>query len=156
MRIARLGIVAALSLGLAACADYGTKQTVGTLAGAGTGAFIGSQIGHGTGRLVAVGLGTLLGGWAGSEVGKSLDRADQAHASQAEYDALEYNRSGQQQSWSNPDSGHHGYVTPESTYQNSYGQYCREYSHTVYIGGKPERAYGTACRQADGNWEIMG
>jgi surface antigen len=88
-------------------------------------------------------------------VGKSLDRADEAHAAQAEYDALEYNRSGEQQSWSNPDSGHYGYVTPQNTYQNPQGQYCREYSHTVYIGGKPERAYGTACRQADGNWEIV-
>lgn len=155
MKIARLGIVAALSVGLAACADYGTKQTAGTLVGAGTGAFIGSQIGHGTGRLVAVGLGTLLGGWAGSEVGKSLDRADEEHAYRAERDALEYNRTGQSESWSNPDSGHYGYVTPQQAYQNSSGAYCREYSHTVYIGGQPERAFGTACRQSDGSWEIV-
>jgi surface antigen len=155
MQIARLGIAAALTLGLAACADYGTKQTAGTLVGAGTGAFIGSQIGHGTGRLVATGLGTLLGAWAGNEIGKSLDRADQAYASRAEYDALEYNRSGESQSWNNPDSGHYGYVTPQQAYQNSYGQYCREYSHTVYVGGQPQRAYGTACRQADGSWQIV-
>jgi surface antigen len=156
MNIARLGIVAALSLGLAACADYGPKQTAGTLVGAGTGAFIGSQIGHGKGRLAAVGLGTLLGGWAGSEVGKSLDRADELEARRAEYEALEYSRVGEQRSWRNPDSGHYGYVTPERTYQNSYGQYCREYSHTVYVGGQPQRAYGTACRQPDGSWEIVG
>lgn len=155
MQIARLGIAAALTLGLAACADYGTKQTAGTLVGAGTGAFIGSQIGHGTGRLVATGLGTLLGAWAGNEVGKSLDRADRAYATRAEYDALEYSRSGETRSWNNPDSGHYGYVTPQAAYQNSYGQYCREYSHTVYVGGQPQRAYGTACRQPDGSWQIV-
>jgi hypothetical protein len=30
---------------------------------------------------------------------------------------------------------------------------CREFQETIMIGGKPQRAYGTACRQPDGTWK---
>jgi hypothetical protein len=33
---------------------------------------------------------------------------------------------------------------------------CREYQTTVTIDGKPEKAYGKACRQPDGTWKQMG
>jgi surface antigen len=31
---------------------------------------------------------------------------------------------------------------------------CREYTGTVTIAGKPQQAFGTACRQPDGTWRI--
>ena len=34
-------------------------------------------------------------------------------------------------------------------------EYCREYTKTVNIGGRSERAYGTACYKPDGSWEIV-
>ncbi len=36
------------------------------------------------------------------------------------------------------------------------GNYCREFRQTVTIGGRSEKAYGTACRQPDGAWEVIG
>lgn len=40
---------------------------------------------------------------------------------------------------------------------NAYGNdYCREYTRTVYIGGRTQDAYGTACLQSDGSWMIVG
>jgi hypothetical protein len=33
---------------------------------------------------------------------------------------------------------------------------CREYQTTIMIGGKPEKAYGKACRQPDGTWKEQG
>jgi hypothetical protein len=33
---------------------------------------------------------------------------------------------------------------------------CREYQTTIMIGGKPQKAYGRACRQPDGTWKEMG
>ena len=30
---------------------------------------------------------------------------------------------------------------------------CREFQRTITIGGKTEKAYGTACRQPDGTWK---
>ena len=33
------------------------------------------------------------------------------------------------------------------------GEQCREFQQTITIGGKTEKAYGTACRQPDGTWK---
>jgi surface antigen len=144
-----------LSLALVGCAgsDLGPKQTVGTLLGAGTGAFIGSHIGRGNGRLVATSVGTLLGAYVGNEAGKSLDRADQLYASRAEYQALEYTPSGSSTPWRNPDTGHYGSVTPIETYETAGGDYCREFQHRAEIGGRTQSVYGTACRTPDGQWQ---
>lgn len=35
------------------------------------------------------------------------------------------------------------------------GDYCREYTRTVTIGNRREEAYGTACLQPDGQWQIV-
>jgi len=34
-------------------------------------------------------------------------------------------------------------------------RYCSEFQQTVTIGGETEEAFGTACQQADGGWEIV-
>ncbi len=36
------------------------------------------------------------------------------------------------------------------------GDYCREYTRTVYIGNRMQEAYGNACLQPDGSWMIVG
>lgn len=59
------------------CSNIGlSKQTQGTIVGAGTGALIGSQIGGGTGAIIATGVGAVGGALVGSEVGKSMDKKD--------------------------------------------------------------------------------
>src|SRR5687768_5290582 len=75
-----------LALGLTGCqtSNWGTKQTVGTGAGAVLGGLAGSQVGGGSGRLWATGAGVLLGALAGSEIGASLDRADRMYMQQAQ------------------------------------------------------------------------
>ncbi|MCR9073155.1 MAG: RT0821/Lpp0805 family surface protein [Alphaproteobacteria bacterium] len=145
--------VAALSLG--ACADGGPKQAGGTLLGGIGGAVAGSQFGGGQGRLAAVAAGTLLGALIGSEVGKSLDRADKAALANTTQTTLESQPSGTTSTWSNPDSGNYGSVTPTRTYQTDAGQYCREYQQTIVVGGRTEQAFGTACRQPDGSWKVV-
>lgn len=37
----------------------------------------------------------------------------------------------------------------------STGQPCREFTQEVIIDGQQERAYGTACRQPDGAWQLV-
>ncbi len=109
MTITRFAVVFAAALSLAACAsDQGDKQTLGTLIGAGLGGLAGSQVGSGTGQLVAVGAGVLLGGLLGNEIGKSLDKADQAYAERNAQETLEYQQTGATSSWVNPDSGNSG------------------------------------------------
>ncbi|MBS0236605.1 MAG: glycine zipper 2TM domain-containing protein [Proteobacteria bacterium] len=141
---------------LAGCQSDGsiTKQDLGMLTGAAGGAIVGHNIGKGKGNIAAIAAGTLIGAMVGSEIGKSLDNADIAAHNRAQMQALEKNRIGSASTWHNPDTGASGTIVPEKTYQ--VGQtYCREYSDTIKIGGKTERAYGRACRQPDGSWKIV-
>ena len=36
--------------------------------------------------------------------------------------------------------------------QSASGLQCREFHHTVTIGGRTQQAYGTSCLQPDGSW----
>ena len=139
--------------GAAAPGEFGlNKTTGGTLLGAAAGGLAGSQFGKGKGQLATTAIGVLAGGLIGNQVGTSLDRAVMTQTTTR---TLETAPSGQTSSWRNPDSGNYGTVTPQPAYQTASGQYCREFSQTVTVGGKTEEAYGTACRQPDGTWKIV-
>jgi surface antigen len=155
MRISKSLMLGAIALSLVGCQQgAGPKQTIGTVGGALAGGLAGSTIGGGTGRLWATGAGVILGSLLGSSIGKSLDRADQQYLSQSTQTALESGQTGQAVEWRNPDSGNHGTVVPQKAYQRD-NTYCREYSQNIVVDGKSERAYGTACRQPDGTWQIV-
>jgi surface antigen len=149
-----VGVAALLALCACTNSGYGTKQTVGALAGAGLGGLAGASLFDGNARIAGAAAGTLLGAWLGNEAGKSLDRADAAYASGAQAHALEYAPAGAATPWRNPDSGSYGTVTPVHTYQTGAG-YCREFQHKAKIGGKTQQVYGTACRNAEGAWEVI-
>jgi surface antigen len=146
--------VTALSLGLAACQNSGTKETIGTLGGAAAGGAIGSQIGQGSGRAIAIGVGVLLGGLVGNQVGQYLDQQDRQLAVQNANYALENGRSGYSSEWRNPDNGHYGTFTPQAAYNNNRGQVCREGSSTVVIDGRNETVVNRYCRNPDGTWTL--
>ena len=144
----------ALCLSVSGCMG-GPKQTGGTLLGGGLGALAGSQIGKGNGQLVAVAAGTLLGAFVGSNIGESLDKADQMYADKAAQNTFEKAKTGQATTWQNPDNGHSGTIVAQKAYQTQAGQYCREFTQTIQIGGQTQKGYGTACRQPDGSWQIV-
>ncbi len=149
-----LSALVATSLMLTGCFETGgTKQTVGGLTGAVAGGLLGAQIGDGRGQIAAAAVGTLLGAMIGSEVGKSLDKADMAYADQS-LNKAHAAPMGQTINWNNPQSGHSGTYTPVNDgYANS-GAYCRQYKQTVSIDGRQETAYGTACKNPDGTWQV--
>jgi hypothetical protein len=60
---------------------------------------------------------------------------------------------GEQIVWS--DGGAHGTIVPVREGTSTSGRYCREFYRTVTIGGRSEQAYGTACMQPDGSWELV-
>ncbi len=151
--------VVVVALAMAGCAQPGqdgpgNKQVLGTVGGAAVGGLVGSRFGKGGGKLAATAVGVFLGGVLGSEIGRSLDHADKIKAGHAMKQA-QTAPIGETISWKNPENGHAGTVTPVREGTTSAGNYCREFQQTVSIGGKTERAYGTACRQPDGSWKIV-
>lgn len=131
-----------------------SKENIGMAAGAAGGAWAGSNVGKGKGQIVGIAAGTLLGGFLGKSIGASLDRADMNYYHQTTQSALETGGTGTTSTWRNPDSGHSGTITPIKTYTAPSGENCREYTQTINIGGTPEKAFGKACRQPDGSWQI--
>lgn len=143
------------ALATTACAqNQNTKQTVGGVSGAILGGLLGAQFGKGTGQVAAAAAGAALGGFFGSEIGRYMDEEDQRRAQNA-YQTAHTAPIGRTISWNNPDSGNYGTVKPTRDGNAANGSYCREYQQTVTIDGRLEEAYGVACRDADGRWEIQ-
>jgi surface antigen len=133
----------------------GHKEGAGTAIGALAGGLLGSRFGKGSGNLAMMGVGALAGGFLGNRIGKSMDDTDKMMLEQTSKAALENAASGSTVAWRNPDNGHKGYVTPTNVFKNNVGEYCREYTQVVIVGGKEEKAYGKACRKPDGQWQII-
>ncbi len=133
----------------------GSHVVGGTLVGGLLGAAAGSQFGKGDGKLVAVGVGALVGALIGADIGHSMDQADQVYATNAANQALESTQACNTIIWNNPRTGNSGAITPTYTYEPTPGRYCREFQQQVVIGGQTQDAYGTACRQPDGSWEVV-
>ena len=156
--LCKVAAIVLLTFTLSSCATMqqqyqeNPKAMLGGLLGAGAGAGIAALAGGGPGAIVGAAVGgALIGGY----VGHKLDNRDKQLAAQAAQRAFEQNQAGQPSVWNNPDSGNSGSITPTKTYQLATGQYCRQYNQTIVIGGEPQQAYGTACRQPDGTWQIQ-
>lgn len=155
----KVGIALVVAATLGACAQQddggsgiGTKTAIGALGGAAGGGLIAAAAGGGG---AAIAGGVILGGLLGGALGNYLDNQDKKMAAQTTDKALESSPTGQTSAWKNPDSGHSGTVTPTRTFKNAQGQDCREFQQTITVGGKTEQGYGTACRDAEGNWRIV-
>ncbi len=141
--------------------DCDTDVAVGTGLGAVVGGVIGNQFGHGSGRTAATIGGVILGGIAGNAIARDAckdDRHDAYYYNNTYYDAFSDGDEGQEYEWRNPHTNNYGYVTPGEYYDDGYESYsgpCREFSQRVFIDGRPETAYGVACRQSDGTWRIV-
>jgi surface antigen len=147
-------VMGLIGISLAACASdpsVGPNQGFGAAMGALTGAMVGSSFGSNTSSRVAGAVaGAAVGGMLGSAIGQSLDEEDRQRAYAAQMQAIQYGEPGAPVSWRG-DSGRYGTVVPGPAYQAN-GSTCREYSHTIYIDGRPRSARGTACRNPDGTW----
>jgi surface antigen len=123
---------------------------VGTLLGAAAGGFLGAQVGRGDGQLAATGAGVLLGALIGNQIQANVQSADAGCMTQA----LERAPDRQTIIWDDPQGGRYE-MTPVRSYEQSPGTYCREYTSKARIGGRTKNVTGTACRQPDGQWQIV-
>jgi surface antigen len=87
-------------------------------------------------------------GVVGSTIGQSLDEKDKDIAVAAQHDAV---NSGVRKTWRGL-HGSYGFIEPGS--EGSAGAGCREYSHKIFVNGRPQEAKGQACRKADGVWRV--
>ncbi|MCC6946967.1 MAG: hypothetical protein IT539_04285 [Bradyrhizobiaceae bacterium] len=142
-------MLGAVALALAGCAgEPGEKTGAGIATGALAGGAIGALTGGGGRDIVA---GAIIGGLVGGVIGNALDEEDRRRAYAAEMQALEYGGPGTPVSWQGQ-RGTRGTIVPGPYHARGQYQRCRDYSHTIYINGRPEVARGVACRNPDGTW----
>jgi len=92
----------------------------------------------------------LAGGVIANVAGRDLDPTARRMAQEAEYQALEFGKTGSPIAWKSGAS--HGEVVPGPPYQvNAYN--CRDYTHTIYGSGQSQTARATACRRPTGRWQ---
>ena len=149
-----VGVALACAIGVTGCTypGQGRNEQAGMVIGGILGGVIGSEYDehHGHGRTAAIILGTLVGASIGGAVGRSMDDTDRLKTAHS----LENVRTGVPSTWTNPDTGNQYAVTPTRTFETAAGP-CREYVIDARVGGRPEKVYGTACRQADGSWRVQ-
>jgi surface antigen len=153
---ARLTVALAV-LTLAGCAaDTGTgsRQVEGTTLGAITSSLFSTSQGGSAGGVTGSVGGTPSGGILNGPVGASLDDRDRRRASAAEKQALERGQPGEPVGWRGG-AGRHGTVVPGVDYDIR-GVRCRDYTHSIYIDGRPQTSRTTACRSPDGTWSPVG
>ena len=146
--------VALVALTLAGCAadpGAGARQVEGTSLSALTSSlFSTSQTGSAPSGVTGSVGGPATGGILSGPVGASLDERDRKRAAAAEKQALERGEPGEPVGWRGG-KGRHGTVVPGVDYEIR-GVRCRDYTHSIYIDGRPQTARTTACRNPDATW----
>lgn len=94
------------------------------------------------------------GGFISGNLGQGLSELDRKQAYDAEVSALETGSPGYPVGWSG-ESGARGTVIAGPAYRRAGFQNCRDYSHTIYVAGRPQIARGMACRADDGKWKAV-
>jgi len=81
-----------------------------------------------------------------------MSEKSRLEASGAQFNALQFGRVGAPRNWVG-DNGQAGAVTV-GPYVRVNLIDCRDFTHTVTIGGQSFAKSGTACREADGSWTV--
>ncbi len=81
-----------------------------------------------------------------------LSAKSKAEAAGAQFNALQFGRVGAPRNWVG-DNGQNGAVTV-GPYVRVNLIDCRDFTHTVTVGGQSYAKKGTACREADGSWTV--
>jgi len=105
-------------------------------------------------QLVATVTGVFIGTLIGSEIARYLDDVDRIRARNANISSYSA-PIGQRIRWNNPEKNHYGSTTATRDGYSESGKYCREFYQTISIGKRTEQAYGTACQQTNGDWQIV-
>lgn len=150
-KIAQIALLSIPLITLTGCQNSMDNEAAGTIVGGLAGGLLGGQIGNGTGQVLATVGGALAGAVIGNAIGHNMDKVDQMKFNQA----LENGRSNKATTWTNPDENVTYAVTPKPAKVANNGQPCREYTFDAIIGGRTKQVYGTACRDAAGDWKIM-
>jgi len=102
---------------------------------------------------VALSQTSVANGFVDSAALALMTAKDSAEANSAQFYALQFGRPGAPRQWAG-DKGSTGTVAV-GPYVRVNNLDCRDFTHTVKIGGADYVKKGTACREQTGNWTVV-
>ena len=142
-----------ISMSLLGCANM-TREESGNVIGALIGGALAYELaGDSSNKEIWVATGIIGGALAGGHYAVLTEPSQRMNATNM-HTTLESIPDNAQTKWINPNTNESGTMTVVRTNNNN-GTPCREFTQTIYVGGKAVQGYGTACRQADGSWKII-
>lgn len=93
-----------------------------------------------------------VGAFLDGSISGQLTAKDKSEASSAQFNALTFGRPGAPRTWTG-DKGVTGSVTV-GPFVRVNNIDCRDFTHTVTVGGTPYAKKGTACKDIGGNWTV--
>jgi surface antigen len=143
-----------LALTLAACASTTAPQVVQAPVAVAAPTFI-APVGPTPAQTTQVALAatSIANGFVDPAALSQMTPKDSAEANSAQFYALQFGRPGAPRQWSG-DQGSTGAVAV-GPYVKVNNLDCRDFTHTVKIGGKDYVKKGTACRENGTNWTVV-
>ena len=127
----------------------------GVIAGALIGGLLGNIAGRGGDRAVPTVAGVIVGGAVGAALTSNLNCEDRSYAYKTYYEGFNSGRPGSRYEWHNPRTNDRGEFRVGNYYNDRDGFRCANYTQTIYVQGRRQKARGQACRQPDGSWVIV-
>jgi surface antigen len=143
-----------LALTLAACASTGPTQVAQAPVAVAAPTFI-APVGPSPAQTTQVALAatSIANGFVDPAALALMTAKDSAEANSAQFYALQFGRPGAPRQWSG-DKGSTGTVGV-GPYVRVNNLDCRDFTHTVKIGGTDYVKKGTACRENGNNWTVV-
>ena len=143
-----------LALTLAACASTGSTQVAQAPVAVAAPVFI-APVGPSPAQTTQVALAatSIANGFVDPAALALMTAKDSAEANSAQFYALQFGRPGAPRQWSG-DKGSTGTVGV-GPYVRVNNLDCRDFTHTVKIGGTDYVKKGTACRENGNNWTVV-
>jgi surface antigen len=155
-RIAMMALAASLAAACQITSDPDNKRAAGAVGGAILGVVAGyTMFGSGSGQSVMALLGAGAGGAGGYYVVDAIVKRDRKKRQKAAYESLNGGEVGRTVYWENQATGSAGSFTVLRSYRARDGRLCRDYSAKAMNELQTTDQRRTACRLADGGWELI-
>ena len=140
---------------IVSCENTSDKKVFGQIIGAAVGGYVGSKIGSGAAKDISVILGGAAGYILGGKIAEILSKKERDEFNNVIENSLNFSPDNASESWkSNENQNITGEVIPKNNYKMK-NRDCRDFKKVIRKNNEIFEENSSACRNKDGNWEII-
>ena len=140
---------------IVSCENTNDKKVFGQIIGAAVGGYVGSKIGSGATKDISVILGGAAGYILGGKIVEILSKKERKEFNNVIEKSLNFTPDNASESWqSNENQSINGEVIPLNNYKMK-NRDCRDFKKIIRKNNEIFEENSSACRNKDGNWEII-